>query len=98
MSPRFGLLQIKLRAPQNYIVPMLDIVLQHLLDIEHFGTALDDGQHHHPIRRLQHAMTIELVQHDFGLGIALAFENDAQTIATRFVADIAQTFYGFVAH
>ena len=43
-------------------------------------------------------MAIELVKHDFGLGIPLAFKYNAQTLTARFVADIGKSVDGFVAH
>ena len=70
---------------------VIDIVLQHLLEIEHFGAAFDDGQHHYPVRGLQHAVTVELVEYDFGLGIPLNLKNNAQSRATRFIADIGES-------
>ena len=98
MRPRFGFLQVELGAAHDHLVAVINIVLQHLLEIEHLRTAIDDGQHHYSIGGLQHAMAIELVKHDFGLGIPLAFKYNAQTLTARFVADIGKSVDGFVAH
>ena len=98
MRPSFGPLQVELGATHDYFVAVIDIVLQHLLEIERLRTAIDNGQHHYPVGRLQHAMAIELVEHDFGLGFPLAFKYNAQPLAARLVADIGKSVDGLVAH
>ena len=98
MRPGFGPLQVVLRAAHDHLMAVIDVVLQHLLEIERLRTAIDNGQHHDPVSGLQHAMAIELVEHDFSLGFPLALKYDAQPFAARFVANIGKSVDGFVAH
>ena len=98
MGPCLGLGQVEAGAAQNHVVPVLDVVLQHLLEIEDLRAAVDDCQHHHPEGRLQHAVREKLVENDFGLGRPFQLDDDTHAAAPGFVADGGDILDGLVAH
>ncbi len=97
VRPRFGPLQIELRAPGDHLQAVIDVGLQDLTQGHHPRTVAVHDQELRPKGRLQQRVLVDLVQHHAGHGIALDVDNDADAgAAARLVGDIADAGNGLV--
>ena len=92
VGPLFRLVQVKLRATDHNVVPVLDVVRHHLLQVEQLWTALDQGDVVDRERGLKLRVLVQLVQHHVGNGVALQFVHDAHAVPIRLVADLRNAF------
>ena len=67
--PRLG--QQELRAAANDRHPVADELFQHRLERQHSRLAVDQRQEDERERVLQRRELVKLVEHDFGIGVAL---------------------------
>src|SRR5215208_4116413 len=83
------LVEVELRAADDDVVPVRDVVLQHVLERHHLRHELpgvrvgDERQHDDAERRLQVGVLVELVQHDARDRVALQLDHDPHAVAVR---------------
>ena len=88
-----------IRGPAgNDFLAEIDERLKNLLEIQHFGLAAVQRQHVHAEAGLQRREGIELVEHDFGHGIALDFDHHPHAVPVGFVAEIRDPLDLLVPH
>ena len=71
MLPSFRLIEIELRAACYDIVAVVDIRLQHLLQIQRPRLSVHESEHDDAERDLHLRSLVQLVQHDGRIGVAL---------------------------
>ena len=98
MSSLFGCSEIKLRTTEDNLVTMLDIILHHLLEIEHSRHTINQGQHNHSEGILHRGMLVEIVKHYLGNRIALQFYHQPHTVTIGLIAYIGNTFKFFIVN
>lgn len=86
MSPCQGLVEFKLAAAGNDIFLMVEIVVQDLFERQDARMAVDEGQHDDAERFLELRVFIQFIQDDIGIDIGPQFDDDAHTLAVRFIA------------
>ena len=97
------LVELVLRAPDDDLVPVRDVVLQHFLDahdLRHELARLRIGherQHDHAERRLHRGVLVQLVEHHARDRIALELDDDAGRVR-RLVAQVADALELLVAN
>ena len=91
VQARLGLAQLELRAARDHALAMLQKVHQHLAQAQFARAALVDRQHVQPVALLHRRQLVELVEHDFRLGVALELDHDPHPVAVRLVAQVADT-------
>ena len=77
---------------------MLDVILHHLLEIEHPRYSIDQCQHDHPEGVLHRGMLVEIVQHYLCNRIPLQLDNEPHTVTIGFVANIGNSFKFFIVN
>jgi len=85
VRPVAGLREFELAAAGDHFLAEGDERLEDRLQPHHFGASAADGKH------------IGGVEHDLGGRVALQFDDDADALAVRFVADIGDAFDPLVA-
>ena len=88
MLPSLSLIQIELRAPCDDTMPMVDEVLQNLLEVHHLGRTVDQRQHYRSKRGLHLSVLVELIHHDFRICVALQLDHHTHAIAIRLVTQV----------
>ena len=88
MGAFLGLGQFKARAACDYILAVLDKVLNQVLEIEQHGTSLDQRDVVDRERRLQLRQLEQFVQYDVGNHIVTQIVYHADTVLVRLVADV----------
>ena len=96
VGPFFRLAQIKLRATDHHIVPVLDVVRHHLLQVEQLRTAFHQGDVVDRERGLKLRVLVQLIEHHIGDGVALQFVHDAHAVPVRLVPDLGDALDFFV--
>ena len=90
VSPLLGLAQLVLGTPRDDVLLVLDVVVQHLLEVERARHAVDERQHDHAEALLQLGVLVELVEHDLrDARVGLELDDDAHALAVRLVAQVA---------
>ena len=98
------LVELELRAADDDLVPVRDVVLEHFLerhDLRHELGRVRIGherQHDDAERRLHHRVLVELVEHDARNRIALELDDDAHAVAIGLVPQVADALELLVAH
>ena len=82
------LAEIVCRPAGDDLAAMLDEDAQRILQVEHPGPALDDGQHVHPEGVLQRCVLVELVQEHLGHRVPLEVDHDPHAVAIGLVAQV----------
>ena len=85
----FGLPQLKLRAADHNIMAVLDVMEDHLPQVQELRTALDQGDVVDREAGLELRVLVELVEHHVGNRVALQVEHDPQPLPVRLIADFA---------
>ena len=68
--PSLGFLKIKSRATHHHFAPVLDIAIYQLLEPQHLGTAMVNGQHIGCETGLQRRMLIEIIDDNLRHGVS----------------------------
>ena len=77
-----------LRAPGDDVLLVLDVVVQHLLDVERARHAVDERQHDHAEALLELRVLEELVEHDLRDAVVLELDDHAHALAVGLVAQV----------
>ena len=85
--PGFGRVEVVLGPPDDDLVPVLDVVLEQLLQVHDLGGALHERQHDHAEGGLHGGVLVELVQHDVGDRVALELDDDPHALLVGLVVD-----------
>ena len=85
MGALLGLFQVVLGAAAHHLVLKLHILLQHLLQGEHLGHLVVDGQHDDAHGILQLGVLVQLVQDDLCIGVLADVHHDAHTLAVGLI-------------
>ena len=93
VGPFLCLAQVVLRAPDGYVVPVLNKVADEIPEGEKLWASLDQGNAVDAEARLERCHLEELVQHDACIGIALQIYYNAHAFAVALVVDVADAFY-----
>ena len=93
-----GLGQVELRAPGDHVAPVLDEVLQGVLERQRLRPAVDDGQHVDAERLLQRRHLPQVVLHDLGHGVLLEVDDHAHALAVGLVAHVGDAVDLLLAH
>ena len=97
VSPIFRLAKLKLGSPSDNFVPVIDIMADHLLQIESSRSAMNQRNNVHPECVLELRVLVELILHDQRQGIAFEFDNDAHSVAIGLVTEIGNAFDLFIS-
>ena len=89
VRPGAGLAEVELGPPADDLAPMVDVVLEHRLERQRLGLAVDQGEHVHVERELHRGVLEQVVQHLVRVGVALDLDVDAHPVAIRLVAEVA---------
>ena len=98
------LVEVELRAADDHLVPVRDVVLEQLLEPHHLRHQLparrvgDEREHDHAERRLHLRVLVELVQHHARDRVALELDHHPQPFAARLVPEVADPLQLAVAH
>ena len=88
VGPLLCLAQVILGAADDYVVAVLDEVLDAVLEGEYARTSMDEGDIVDAEGALQVGHLEQLVEHDVGIGVALHVNDDAHALAACLVIDI----------
>ena len=83
--PRLRGVEVELGAADDDLVAVLDVVLEHLLQVHDLGRALVERQHDHAEGGLHRGVLVELVQHHVGDGIALELDDHPHAVLVGLV-------------
>ncbi len=98
------LVEVELRAAHDDFVPVLDIVLEALLEREHLGHQLprvrigDQREHDHAKRALHGRVLVQLVEHHTRNGIALELHHHPHAVTIGLVTQRADAGELLFAH
>ena len=98
MRAGFRFLQIVFSAAANNFDLVLQIMMQHIAQIEHLRLAVHERQHIDAEIRLHRRMLVQIVQHDIRVDIAAKLDDDAHAVAVGFVAQIGNAVDLLLAH
>ena len=95
------LVQIILCSSSNYIFLMLQIILQHLFQIQdlrlHASMIRNKGKHDHAKSILQLCMLIEQVQDNVRIGILTEINTDTHSFTAGMIVQVCDTIDFFIA-
>ena len=86
------------RAAGHNFASMADKRLNHLLQIEHFGLAIDQGHHVDAHHRLQLGLRVQIIQHHITDFSAAQLNDDAKTVLVRFITQLGDALELFLFH
>ena len=98
------LVELELRAADDDLVPVRDVVLEHFLERHDLRHELPrrrvghEREHDDAERRLHLRVLVQLVEHDARDGVALQLDDDAHAVAVGLVAQVADALELLVAH
>ena len=98
MRPFFCLFQVIAGAAFHNFTLIINVVLQHFLQGEDFGSAVDQRQHNHPKGVLQLGKTIQLIEHHLGIGGCLQLNHNAHPFLAGIVCDVVDAFDPLILH
>ena len=81
--------EVELRPPADDLAPVGDVVLEHLLEAERLGLAVDERQHVRAEARLKGRVLEELLHDRVRRAVALHLHHDPHAISVAFVANVA---------
>ena len=94
-----GLLQLVARAPGDDVDLVVDVVADHLGEVQRPGDAVDEREHDHAEAVLQLRVLVELVQDDLRVGAALELDDQAHALApARMVLHVRDVLQPSGAH
>ena len=88
VGPGARLAEVELGAAPDDLAPVLDVVLEHRLERQRLGLAVDEREHVHVERRLQRGVLEQVVQHLVRVGVALDLDVHAHAVAIGLVAQV----------
>ncbi len=80
-----GLFQVVLGAAAHHLVLKFHVLLKHLLQGEHLGHLVVDGQHDNAHGILQLGVLVQLVQDDLRVGVLAHIHHDPHTLAVGLI-------------
>ncbi len=89
--PSLRRVEIELGPPDDDLVPVVDEVLEQLLQVHDLGGAVGERQHDHAEGGLHLGVLVELVQHDVGNGVALQLDDDPHALLVGLVIDVRRS-------
>ena len=98
VQPLLGALEVKGRTAADDLLPVVDEVLEHALEVERFGLPIHQRQELHAKGLLQRRELVEVAQHNFGVHIAFELDDDAHARAVALVAQVADALELAVAY
>ena len=99
MLALLGLLQIKGGAAADDLHLELNIAFHHGFQAHDLGHAVIQRQHNDTYGVLQLGVTVQLVQHDLGVGILLDLDDDLHAgTAGRFIVQVADALDALILH
>ncbi|GBD11880.1 hypothetical protein HRbin23_01560 [bacterium HR23] len=88
-----GLPQVVLGTAGNYLLAVLDVKGEEVLQAQETGLALHQGQHVEGEGGLEGGVLEEVVQDDLRLGLPLQFHHHPQALPVRLVPHLGDTLY-----
>ena len=85
-------------AANHHLVAVFHIIMHQVAQIQKTRTAMHQGNVIDAERRLQRGKLIEFVENNVGHRLAFEFKNNAQTVAVRLVANVANAVYFLFFH
>ncbi len=92
------LVEQELGAPRHHLFAKRQEGRQQVLQVHHQRAAAFQRHHVGAERGLQRRVAVDLVQHDFGDGLALQLDHHAIAFAARFIAQIGDALDLLLAH
>ena len=80
------------RAPRDHFATMPHERFEHVLEVQHARTAIDQRDHVDAEHRLHLGLLVEVVQHDIGRLAALDLDEDAHAVLVGLVAQFGDAF------
>ena len=80
--------ELVLGAPDDHFALVVDVVADHLAQVQRARHAVDERDHVHPERRLHRRVLVELVEHDLGDRVALELDHEAHPALVALVAQV----------
>ncbi len=96
MRALLRLIQLELRASHHHGIAMGNEVLHDLLQREDLRPAVHQRQHDHAKGCLQLRVLVQIVQDHFRIRVTAEVDDDAQTVAVRFVPDVGDVLEFFL--
>ena len=96
MGALAGFQQLELRAAGDDFLAELDERLDDVAQGQRLGPPAADRQHVGGERRLRRGVAPQLVEHDFGSGVALQLDDNPDAETVGFVADVADALDALV--
>ena len=96
MSPLFRLAQLEGGSTDDDLAPVLDEMMQDLLEVQHFRPVVHQRKHDDPEGRLELCELIQIIQGDERDFSALELDDDADAFPIGFVAQIGNPFDPFI--
>ena len=98
VGPLFRARQIVLGPAGDDLAAERDELLEHLLEVDDLRAPAHEGQHDHPEGGLHLGVLVELVDHDLRHLAPAQLQHDADALAARLVAALADALDPLVAH
>ena len=99
MGPVLRFVQLELRPPGHNVLLVLQVVIDHLPQVQHLGLPVYQGQHVGAEILLHGRMLVQHVQHHLGLDVPLQLHHDPHALAViGFIPDIADAFDLLLVH
>ena len=90
------LVEVEARAADDDVFLMFDIIMNALLELEHFRLAVHKREDDDAVGRLQLRMFVQRVQNDLRVRVLAQLDDDAHTVAVGFFADVGNAFDAFI--
>ena len=88
VRPGARLLEVVLGPAPDDLAAVVDVVLEHALERQRLGLAVDEREHVEVEGRLQGGVLEQVVQHLVRVGVALDLDEDPHPVAVGLVAEV----------
>ena len=96
VGPLLGLFQVVAGAPADHLVLELHVLGDHLLEGQHLGHLVVDGQHIDAHGVLQLGVAVQLVEHHLGVGVPAQADDDPHPLAVGLVVQVRDAVHPLV--
>ncbi len=98
MRPFFRLIQIEACPPRHNLLLMLEVFLQHLLEVQHSRLAVHQRKHDCTKGILKLCIFIKLVQYNVCVCVLFQVDDDADIITRRRIVHVADALHALLPH
>ena len=81
MRSLLSLCKLEFRATGDDLLLMVEVEVEHLLQVQYLRLAVYECEHYHTEGILKLGMLVELIQHDLGIYILAKFNSDAHSLS-----------------